>query len=64
MPSNQRLIIDITAELDFEICNKIDSDSDVVRWKTPAAYNFFLVRIFEGFDILVLIYDQFRLIKP
>ena len=39
------------------------SDFDVVGWKTTAPYNSFLVRKFDSFDILVLFYDHFCLIK-
>ena len=56
---------DINAELDFEICKQLSFGpySEVVGWKTITTYNSFLVHIFEGFDLFMLFYDHFRLIK-
>ena len=65
MPSDQRCNEDINAESEFEICKKLFfcPDSDVVGVKTPTLYNQFSVHILEGFDISMLFYDHFRLMK-
>ena len=65
MPSDQHWNEDINAELEFEIRKKLFFSPDYNRgWvKTPTPYNSFLVHIFESFDVCMLFYDHFRLIK-
>ena len=65
MPSDQHWNEDINAELEFEIRKKLffSPDYGVVGVKTPTPYNSFLVHIFESFDVCMLFYDHFRLIK-
>ena len=65
MPSNQYSNEDFNADLDFEIRKKLIFSPDYYwGWvKTPTPNNSFLIHIFASFDVLMLFYGYFRLIK-